>query len=139
MGRRSVKATSTLVPNNALLDAFAYGTAYVPSAARSVLLTELPLRLYEIAQRCRVTGWRAWNTPGGLRFVEAAFVGGNDLRKAVLLELVFYDIDGMPVAAGIWQRDANGQWHLQCVHELERFLRERRHPSDRSAHFREVS
>jgi hypothetical protein len=127
------------VPSNALLDAFAYGTAYVPSNARSVLLYELPLRLYEIAQRCQVTGWRAWNTPGGLRFIEAAFVGDSDMRKAVLLELVFYDVDGVPVTAGIWQCDAEGQWHLQRVYELERFLRERRYPSDRSAPLREVS
>lgn len=139
MERRSVRGRLTLVPSNELLDAFAYGTAYVPSGAPSVPFTELPLRLYEIAQRCQVTGWRAWNTPGGLRFVEAAIIGGNDPRKAVILELVFYDIDAMPVAAGIWQRDAKGQWHLHCVHELERFLRARRHSSDRSAHLREVS
>lgn len=109
MGRRSVKGTPPLVPNSELLDAFAYGTAYVPSSARSIPLAELPLRLYEVAQRCQVTGWCAWDTPGGLRFIEAAIVGGDDdSRQPAKLELMLYDVDGVLVAAGVWRRDVRG-------------------------------
>lgn len=103
------------------LDSFAYGTGYVPYEAQPVpRLLRLPLALQSIARRCQTTRWRAWATETRLWFIEAA-MRRTTSSSEVSVAMLFYSRDGVPVAAGVWLRDATHRWWLRRVLEPEEF------------------
>lgn len=105
----------------ATIDSFAYCTRYVPYEAQPISLSaHLPLALQLVAGRCRNTRWRAWSTATQLWFIEAV-IERPRTSAVVITAMQFYSRDAVPVAAGIWLRDANHRWWLQRVLELEEF------------------
>jgi hypothetical protein len=118
-GMHVISPQRRLTPREAvevLLESFVRQLRYLPSGAHPLaVLEELPRRLQLRARSLRPqVSWRAWTDGVRFWFIAARLCKSVRAPANVLaLQILFFDPDGQPVAAGEWTFDANGRWTLR--------------------------
>lgn len=116
MSRKTLSVQQRLLLIQLLVQSFADFAHYIPVDATRILVTaELPPVLERVTERIQASSqaWFAWTDNRRTWFLVAEMAtDGDETNYAAALRILFYDEDGVCVAAGTWAFHADGQWTL---------------------------
>jgi hypothetical protein len=124
-----ISPLSCLTPRHAvevLLESFVGQLCYVPPGTNPIaVVEELPPRLQARARNFgALASWRAWTDNVRFWFIAARLCNQHGAPVGVLaMEILFFDTDGLPVAAGEWTLRSDGRWVLRRVIDISDLTR----------------